>query len=1029
MSTTRRGFLKLCAVAGVGAGTVGFSRRFIDLVPFSQRGRKALHPIYGNSNTPEWLRDPRTGALVPNPQWTLRHTVDLQCHSECGLRVKIDRKTGRIQRIIGNPYHPNTLSEYTALATPLLATARLPGTVCARGNAGIQSAYDPYRVLVPLKRVGPRGSGQWKPISWDTLITEVTEGGRIFADTNDPESKALDILGFRGLYAKRNQSMDPNAPELGRRTNGLVLQGGRLVGTRMNFVQRFVHTFGSVNVFDHVNECELTHHVAHRHVFSGINMTQPDIREAKFIIYWGTQPGDANFPMQTQDKFAAEARAKPDGLKYVVVDPKLSRGGVIGDRASWLPIKPSTDGALALAMIRWIIDNTRYNATYLSYPTQAAAEAAGELSHTDATHLVVVDPKHAQARRFLTAHIAGLGTPKVQGDEDRVVIDVVTGKPAQAAHVKAAQVDFAGDVNGIAVKTAFRLIKEAAAEHTLEQYAAICGIESARIVEVAREFTSHGRRAVSTMYRGVVKHPNGYYNGVAVLLLNLLVGNMNWTGGLTAGGGGYAVTKGLYDLQSVPEAEGLAKGVIINREQFHYEDTSEYKAKVAAGQNPYPPKRPWFPLSFAMYTETLPSAVQRYPYGVDILMWHKATPIYSVPSQGNPEFIEAIKNPKNIPLLIASDIVVGDTSMYADYIVPDVSFLESHCHVDTYPTTLTKGTGVRWPVISLTPKTTDGRHFCMEEFLIDVAKRIGMPGYGEKGIPDASGKFWPFNRREDYYVKATANLTFDKGVGHDEVPEASAQEIAISDLADVRNAFSNALKPEEWPKVLGCLVRGGRFQLFSEARKGDKLAYQYTKCLHFYAETTGTTRNSMNGEFFHGTTRWIEPATALGKPLDKLDDPKEWPLTIITMKGALQTHSRLVSNYTLREINPGNGINMAAEDAKRLGIANGDWIWVVTPEGKRKGRAVVLEGIRPGVILFEVGYGHWGYGASNYQVAGKRVAGDQVRRAGIHLNPIMRRDPDVWQMALMDLTGGSVVFYNTRARIERADLAKDVAYA
>ncbi|EQD45473.1 molybdopterin dinucleotide-binding region, partial [mine drainage metagenome] len=81
------------------------------------------------------------------------------------------------------------------------------------------------------------------------------------------------------------------------------------------------------------------------------------------------------------------------------------------------------------------------------------------------------------------------------------------------------------------------------------------------------------------------------------------------------------------------------------------------------------------------------------------------------------------------------------------------------------------------------------------------------------------------------------------------------------------------------------------------------------------------------------------------------------------------------------------------------------------------------------VILFEVGYGHWGYGASNYQVAGKRVAGDKVRRAGIHLNPIMRRDPDVWQMALMDLTGGSVVFYNTRARVERADMAKDVAYA
>ncbi|MDE8347253.1 MAG: hypothetical protein POH28_13945, partial [Acidocella sp.] len=158
--------------------------------------------------------------------------------------------------------------------------------------------------------------------------------------------------------------------------------------------------------------------------------------------------------------------------------------------------------------------------------------------------------------------------------------------------------------------------------------------------------------------------------GVAVLLLNLLVGNMNWTGGLTAGGGGYNVKKGLYDIESVPEAEGLVKGVIINREKFHYEDTSEYKAKLAAGKNPYPSKRPWFPLSSNMFTETLPSAIQRYPYGVDILMWHKATPLYSVPSQGNPEFVAAVKNPKNIPLIIATDIVVGDSSMYADYIVP-----------------------------------------------------------------------------------------------------------------------------------------------------------------------------------------------------------------------------------------------------------------------------------------------------------------------------------------------------------------------
>ena len=110
---------------------------------------------------------------------------------------------------------------------------------------------------------------------------------------------------------------------------------------------------------------------------------------------------------------------------------------------------------------------------------------------------------------------------------------------------------------------------------------------------------------------------------------------------------------------------------------------------------------------------------------------------------------------------------------------------------------------------------------------------------------------------------------------------------------------------------------------------------------------------------------------------------------------------------------------MATEDAQRLGINDGEKIWVVTPHGRRKGTARVVDGIRPGVVTFSVGYGHWRYGATNYQVGGKRIEGDRVRRAGINLNPIMRRDPDVEQMALMDLVGGSIVFFNTRARIEK----------
>ncbi|MDE2228895.1 MAG: tetrathionate reductase subunit TtrA [Alphaproteobacteria bacterium] len=1015
----RRTFLKAAAVGGVGAGFGGFYDTLYHLVPFNDRGRKALHRVYGNADSPEWLRDPATGKLAPNPDWTLRHTVDLQCHSECGLRVKINRKTGRVQRIIGNPYHSHTLIDYAGPDTPLLATAAFPGTVCARGNAGIQTAYDPYRITVPLKRKGARGSGQWQPISWEQLIKEVTDGGKIFADTGDPASQDIDVLGFKGLYAKRGELMNPDAPELGHRTNGYVFEGGRIVGSRKAFALRFNQAFGSVNCFEHTNICEVSHHVATAQVYPGQHMTKPDVMAAEFIIYWGTQPGDANFPMQLFAKYAAQARAKAGGLKYVVVDPLLSRGGVMGDSAAWLPIKPGTDGALALAMIRWIIENGRYNADYLSHPTQKAAEAAGELSHTDAAHLVVDDPAHAAHGRFLTAKLAGVAGQAKDPELDRMVIDADRKTPVAAASNSRALVEYTGTVNGIRVKSAFTRLREAAAAHTIEQYAEICGIGAEKIVALAREFTSHGRKAVCEAYRGPCKHPNGYYNTVAILLLNLLVGNSNWTGGLTLGGGGYPAAKGRYDVMAVPAAKGAAYGVKLSREEVRYEDSSEYKRKVAAGQNPYPAKRPWFPLSFDVFSDLVPSAVQRYPYGVDILFWMMATPFYSVPGQGNDELIAAVKDPKNIPLIIACDIVVGDTSMYADYIVPDGTFLEYWTQIDTMPTTLTRGTGIRWPVIELTEKAPDGRHMCLEEFLIDVAKRIGMPGYGANAIPDAGGRMWPLHRKEDWYLKATANVAFASGGPDERVLDVTAEEMQVNDLGGFRDTFKATLKPEEWPKALSVLAKGGRFEPHGNARQGDKLTHRFTKTLHFYAEEVALTRNSMTGEPFLGTTTWVEPTTALGTPLDKLDNPKDWPLTILTFKGALQTHSRLASNYVLRQIMPVNGIQVAAADARRLGIRDGEQVWVVTPHGKRKATAVVIEGLRPGVITFNVGYGHWGYGATNYQLGGKRIEGDRVRRAGIHLNPIMRRDPGVEQMALMDVVGGSVVFFNTRARLEK----------
>ncbi|MBW6485227.1 MAG: molybdopterin-dependent oxidoreductase [Syntrophobacterales bacterium] len=96
------------------------------------------------------------------------------------------------------------------------------------------------------------------------------------------------------------------------------------------------------------------------------------MKVVEFILYFGTGFVDANFgppamcPKVTENVSAGK-------LKVAVVDPRMSKSA---SRAlKWLPVKPTTDAALALAMIQWIIANKRYDATYLAAANKAAAKA------------------------------------------------------------------------------------------------------------------------------------------------------------------------------------------------------------------------------------------------------------------------------------------------------------------------------------------------------------------------------------------------------------------------------------------------------------------------------------------------------------------------------------------------------------------------------------------------------------------------------------------------------------------------------
>ena len=90
--------------------------------------------------------------------YTLVPTVCFNCESACGLLAYVDRDTLEVKKFEGNPQHPGSR-----------------GRNCAKGPATINQIYDPERILYPLKRVGKRGEGKWKRVSWEDALSEIGE--------------------------------------------------------------------------------------------------------------------------------------------------------------------------------------------------------------------------------------------------------------------------------------------------------------------------------------------------------------------------------------------------------------------------------------------------------------------------------------------------------------------------------------------------------------------------------------------------------------------------------------------------------------------------------------------------------------------------------------------------------------------------------------------------------------------------------------------------------------------------------------
>lgn len=1011
----------------------------------------------------------------------------LQCNTGCGIRCKI--QDGVVTKIDGNPYSPWTMLPHLPFATSPDDAAPVDGALCPKGQSGLQTAYDPYRLRKVLKRAGKRGENRWVTIPFEQAIREICEGGALFSGVAGEESrqveglrslmtvtdpalaKVLDadvkaiwdekdkakkqalIEAFKQKHAAHLDKMiDPDHPDFGPRNNQIVVAWGRLKDGRGDFYKRFASALGTTNAHGHTTVCQGSLYFTCKAIseqYEGGKFTggqkfywQADTENSRFILFVGANLFEANYgpPNRTVRLTTNLVEGR---TKIAVVDPRFSK---LASKAwKWLPIKPGADGALAMAFIRWMLDEGRFDARFLANANKAAAMANGENSWTNATWLVAVkDGKPGKLVRAADVRVDGqplrAAEPRKAKDgkdyDEKFMVAMVNGQltavdpnDEKSAVVADLFVD-AALPDGVKVKSGLQIVAEASRERTVAEWAELSGLREQDVIAVARELTSYGKAAAVDIHRGVAQHTNGFYNVLGWMTVNMLLGNYDARGGLIKATTYDTKGKGkgnLFDLTAHPGVT-TAFGISSIRHGLDYEKTTIFEG--------YPARRNWYPLSSDIYEEIIPSIGDQYPYPVKALFLYMGAPTYALPA-GHTN-IEVLCDTQKVPLFVACDILIGTTSMYADYIFPDLTFLERWEFQGSHPNIPNKVQPVRQPVIAPIPEECSvyGQSYpiSLETMILGIAEQLKLPGFGENGLGEGKHLRHP----DDLYLRAVANLAFgEKPDASQNVPDADARELEIFHAARrhlPRSIFDaerwRAIVGESmWPKVVYVLNRGGRYEDHAKGYKGDRAAHPYGALLNLYQEKTAATIHAGTGQSYPGYACYVPVRDYAGNEPDDLRRGHD--LALITHRVITQTKSRTIADPWLSAIMPENGVLMHPSDAQRRGLRNGQLVKVVSAtnpsgdwplgNGVRKpmvGKVTITQTIRPGVVSFALGFGHWATGAQDVTINGQVIKGEERRTRGIHANAAMWTDPTIRNTCMFDPVGGSVSFYDTHVRVE-----------
>ncbi|MFC6635909.1 molybdopterin-dependent oxidoreductase [Sulfitobacter sp. JBTF-M27] len=621
--------------------------------------------------------------LSPKVSDEVRKTTCYMCACRCGINVHL--KDGKVAYIEGNRDHPVN-----------------QGVLCAKGSAGIMQHNAPSRLKAPLKRVGPRGSGEFEEISWDEAYDITCKWLKPIREEN-PEKLAF--------FTGRDQSQ--------------------------SFTSFWAQNFGTPNYAAHGGFCSVNMAAAGIYTIGGAfwEFGQPDWDHTKLFMLFGVAEDHDSNPIKM-----GIGKIKGRGARVIGVNPIRTGYNAVAD--DWVGITPGTDGLFILSMIHCLMKAGKIDLNYLA-------------QYTDAPVLLNEDPKSPEYGLYMR-----------DKDGKQLVIDRETGKltPYDQPGVKP-DLSATHRAKGVTHRPVFHRMAEMylSDDYAPEAVAERCGIPAKRIRAIAAELarvafeeafeldhewtdfrgekhkTMTGRPVSFHAMRGISAHANGFQTCRALHTLQILLGTVEVPGGFRF--------KPPYPKPATAHPKphvGLTPGAPLNGPHLGFVHGPEDLALKEDGtpariDKAYTWENPMS--AHGLMHMVISNAHAGDPYKIDTLFMYMANMSWN--SSMNTGGVMEMLTDKDengdyvIPHIIYSDAYSSEMVAYADLILPDTTYLERHDCISLLDRPICEADAVadaiRWPVVE-----PDRNVKGFQSALCDLGARLGLPGFTNE---DGSQKY------------------------------------------------------------------------------------------------------------------------------------------------------------------------------------------------------------------------------------------------------------------------------------------------